>query len=151
MSTNKQPSTSITSNHYRPLDNYLIFISLLLFSALIAYLPFTANNQLVNFVNFDNQLVTEPGDKKTSVAYTLILYPAITITSIAIFTMVILKLKGKLKKIKLKAFDQIMLYLTLLNTSLLMTGQYSKILYLPYAIAVVWIILKKKTSKDPKP
>ena len=110
----------------RLLDHYLIFISLLMFAALIVYLPFTANDQMVNFINFNNLLVTSQVDKKTTLTYTLLMYPSIAATNIAIFTLEVLKFKHRLKKLSLNAFDQLILYLTLLETLLLMTSQYTK-------------------------
>ena len=147
---NRQPKQQLklaNKTPARPLDHYLIFISLLIFAAWIVYLPFIANDQMVNFVNFNNRLVTSQVDKKTTLAYTLLMYPSIAATNIAIFTLEVLKFKHRLKKLSLKAFDQLMLYLTLLEAMLLMTSQYTKLLFIPYIVAIAWIILKKELHK----
>ena len=118
-----------------------------MFAAWIVYLPFTANDQMVNFVNFNNSLVTSQVDKKTTLTYTLLMYPSIAATNIAIFTLEVLKFKHRLKKLSLNAFDQLMLYLTLSEELLLMTSQYTKLLFIPYIAAIAWIILKKELHK----
>lgn len=126
------------------LNNVMIYLSLLMFSTLIIYLPFSANDQVVNFVSLrNNDLVTDAA-KNAGFWDTIIFYPLIAISVIAAFIITIMRIKGKDQKFNSKRW---LMYICLLISISTFFAQYSKIVYIPYLVVFVCLFFEKRLEE----
>lgn len=124
--------------HPNYLATYIIAISMFLFSALIIYLPFMANNQGVNFISLGNNEITTQATQQIAKHNTMFFYPAILLVGIAIFALTVLQLNRK-AKINVKKWQT---YLALAETLLLWIAQYTKLLTIPYALLFIYLFFE---------
>lgn len=124
-------------------ENYNVFISLLGLSGMLLYVPFTANEQAINFISIGNNETTTEASKHIALMDTIIFYPILFLLIISIFTLTILKIKGK----KIPHYERWLTYLALGVTVTGAIGQYSKILYGPYLLLFLVLFFKKQLTK----
>lgn len=128
------------STKHRFLENYTMFISLLALSGMLIYVPFSANNQPVNFISINNNETTTQVSQHIALINTIIFYPLLLLFISIIFGATVLKLKNK----DIKYYERIVTYSSLVISVMGFISQYSKFLYGPYLLLFLVLFFKKQ-------
>lgn len=136
----KKGNLKVGNNKHRILADVAVYISLLALSGMLIYVPFSVNEQPVNYISIGNNEITTHASQEIALMDTIIFYPILLALIIAIFALTILEIKGK----KIKYFHRILTYLSLSVGVIGFIAQYSKFLYGPYLLLFVVLFFKKQ-------
>ena len=86
----KKGNLKVGNNKHRILADVAIYISLLALSGMLIYVPFSVNEQPVNYISIGNNEITTHASQKIALMDTIIFYPILLALIISIFALTIL-------------------------------------------------------------